>query len=298
MRGDGHPVGEIEREQRAHARRGVAVQGVGGVCTETAVAQRGRDGRLVDQVGAGGVHQDQAGADAVEARRIDQRLPTGGVQGDEVGRSEQLVEVGRFGAALGDDVGRQERIGREHPRAETAQATGDTLADASEADDADRRSAELASAAHAPVARAHPAVAVGDEPQCREHEADGVVGHGIRIRTRGVGHGDAASQRRIEIDGLGADAVAGDDLEVRRGGEVIVGHGAGARDPALGRGQQRGELGETVVRGAADDLVTCGPGPPDQVEITVRERATRGEDDTHQRSSADGAAANHGSRAA
>lgn len=220
------------------------------------------------------------------------------MQGDQVGRAEHLVEIDRLGAALDDDVGREEGIGRNNPRAEAAQAPGDALTDASEADDADGRSTELPPSSHAPVARAHTAIAVGDEPECREHEADGMVGHSIRVRARGVGHGDAASQRRIEIDGLGADAVAGDDPEVRSGREVLVGHRPRAGDPPLGCREQGRELGETVVRGSADDLVTRGPGPPHEVEIAVRERPTRGEDDAHQRSSAGGAAVNHGSRAA
>ncbi|CAH0263428.1 hypothetical protein SRABI98_03568 [Microbacterium sp. Bi98] len=298
MRGHGDTVGEVVGEQRTRARRGVAGQRVGGVSAEASVTQGGGECRLVDEIGAGGVHQDRAGADAVESRRIDERLPARGVQGDDVGGAEQLVEVDRFGAALGDHVGRQKGIGREHACAETAQTSGDALADAAEAHDADRGGSELATAPHGPVAGPHAAIAVGDEPERGEHEADGVVGDGIRVRPRGVRHRDAAPQRRVEIDRLGADAVAGHDPEVRRGGQVVVGHRTRARDPPLGGSEQGCELGEPVVGGAPDDLVAGGPGSPDEVEVSVRERPAGREDDSHQAPRVAGAWANHGSSAA
>ncbi|KJL20307.1 hypothetical protein RN51_02523 [Microbacterium oxydans] len=238
VRGDDDPVGELRREQGTLVRGGVSVEGVCRVAGERAVMQCLRHRCLVDQVAAGGVDQHGPRPHADEALRIDESLAPGGVQRDDVGRAEQIVDRGGFRPPRPHCVVGHERIGGEHARAEAAQARGDTLADSAEADDAHRGGAELPSAPHAPVARAHPAVAVRHEPQRGQHETDRMIGHGVGVRAGGVRHGDSAIARGSEVDRLGAHSVAGDDLELRGCGEVRIGDGAGSRDPGIGAVQQ------------------------------------------------------------
>ena len=76
------------------------------------------------------------------------------MEGHELGRAEQLLQrLGALDAELAEAVAGEERVVRDDPHAERERAARDLLADAAEAEDAERLVGELDAA----VARALPA---------------------------------------------------------------------------------------------------------------------------------------------
>ena len=120
-----------------------------------------------------------------------------------------------------------------------------------------------------------------------------MVGDRIGVRARGVRDGDATTAGRLDVDRLGAHSVSGDDLELGRRIEMLVGDRVGAGDPCVGPVQQGAQLVEIMVGRPAQDAVSRLRRPAHQVEVAVGEGAARDEDHAHQR----GLPANHGASA-
>ena len=79
---------------------------------------------------------------------------------------------------------------------------GDGLADAAEADDAERLVAELGAeqALLLPALLLHRRVGGGDRPRQREHQREGVLGDADAVAAGRVGDDDAAGARGLEVD--------------------------------------------------------------------------------------------------
>ena len=125
------------------------------------------------------------------------------------------TRLGPLDAELAEPLLRDERVVRDDAHLEPERAARDLLADAPEAEDAERLARELEAA----VARALPAallerrVGLRDVPREREQEADRVLGGGDDRRLGRVRDDDPAARRRLDVDVVDADPRAADHLQ-------------------------------------------------------------------------------------
>ncbi len=121
-------------------------------------------------------------------------------------RGAGLRDVG----VVGDDV-----------RAERGEPLGHQLTDAAEADHADRLAEDLGARERRPLPGVVAQRGVGgrDLPGRGQQQRERMLGGAVDVRRRRVDHQDAAGGRRVDVDVVQADARAGDDLQLGRGGE-------------------------------------------------------------------------------
>jgi len=205
-----------------------------------AVADGLGEGVLLDDPAAGAV-DDVAVLELGELFLADEALGVGGqrrVDGRDVGRRERVVEIlvelraELFGALRGD-VG----VERDDVHPQRVAFLGDLLADAAEADDAQRLPVELRAeiVALGPLAVLEAAVGLRDRARRGEDHADGVLGGRTDVRIRRVGDDDAVVGCRVDVDVVDADAGASDDDHVLGRVEHSLVHvGAGADDQRVG----------------------------------------------------------------
>ncbi len=223
---------------------------------EPAVLEGGDQLRLVDDGAAGHVDEHALRADGLDHGPVDD--PVGhcatGADGDQHiaitrhGHQVGIVLVGHvlLGAAVVGDL-----------HAEDLGLAGDVLADAPEAEDAELAAADRVGQGHGlfqPLAGPHVAVAGADLARGGEQQGDRHVGHVVVQHLGGVGHDDTALGGVRQVDGVDADAVAGDDLQIRQGihhggaGAQVAAGGDGAHLPAdlLQKGLAVGALPQAV----------------------------------------------------
>jgi hypothetical protein len=153
------------------------------------------------------------------------------VDRNEVGYGKQLVEFDLAGAAARHFVGIDVRVGRNDVHGEGLGHRGDDRADVADADEAERPAREfVAHQVFAGVAarRAQLAIGLGDALRQVQHQTQGVLGDGAGIPACLIAEQHAGARAGIEVGGVVAGACRGDDKQVRRPGEEVVG-----RPPAL-----------------------------------------------------------------
>ena len=182
--------------------------------------QRGLQGRVVDELAAGAVDDPHAVAHLGEGLRAEPAARLGRlgqVQGEEVGLG---VDVGRrgglLGAQLAEALGADVGVVGQHAHPERARTGGDELADAPEAQHAERLLVDLdaAEARALPAPGGQRAVRLRDVTGQREHQRHGVLGGGDDVGLRRVGDDDPAPGGGADVDVVDADACAADHLEV------------------------------------------------------------------------------------
>ena len=202
---------------------------------------------LVDQPAAGGVDDDHPGL------RLGQRLladQPGGLRrfrqmhGDEVGPGQQLVERQQFDAELRGARRRHVRVVGHHVRAERGQPLGDQLPDPAQPHHTDGLAVDLGAGERRPLPGAFTQRRVGgrDLPRRGQHQRHRVLGGAVDIRRGRVDHQHAARGGGVDVDVVQADAGAGDDLELGRGGQHLGVHGgrrAHQQRVGLGHGGQQ-----------------------------------------------------------
>ncbi len=177
--------------------------------------------RLVDQqLAAGAVDDPHAVAHLRERLGVQPAARLGRlrqVDGDEVGLAVDVAaRLGLLDAELAEALGGDERVEGEHAHAEALGAGGDELADAAEAEDAERLLVDLDAAElrALPLAGGEAGVRLRDVARQRQHQRDGVLRGGDDVRLRRVGDDDPALGGRLDVDVVDPDAGAADDLEV------------------------------------------------------------------------------------
>ncbi len=210
--------------------------------------------RLVDQQLAAGAVDD---ADAV--LHLGERLGVepaarlgrlGQVDGDEVGLAVDVgARLGLLGPELAEAFGGDERVVGEHAHAEALRAGGDELADAAEAEHAERLLVDLDAAElrALPLVRGEAGVGLRDVARQREHQRDGVLGGGDDVGLGRVGDDDAALGGGLHVDVVDADAGAPDHAQV-----------VGAADQVRGQLRRRADQDPVVVADALRELLV-GP---------------------------------------
>ena len=120
--------------------------------------------------------------------------------------------------------GQAHRIVVDQGRSPPAEPLRDLLADAPHPHDPDRRAPQLVEPlrARAPPPRPHPGVEVGQVPERRHHEHDGVLGDRDRVGPAVDRDGDASCPGAGEVEPVVADAQELDELEPAGRGEDRV----------------------------------------------------------------------------
>ena len=197
---------------------------------ELAALEAGGDGVEVDQLAAGAV--DEPGAvlhrrDRVGVDQVDRLRRLRHVQGDDVGAAEQLLErLGALDAELAEALGGDELVEGDDLHLEGLGALGDELADAAEADHAERLAVELGALELGPLPGAadQRAVRLGDVAAEGQHQRQRVLGGGDRVRFGRVGDDHAAAGRGRDVDVVDAGAGAADHLEPLAALDQLGGH--------------------------------------------------------------------------
>ena len=161
---------------------------------------------LVDHVAAGGVDQAGAGPHGGEGLAADEAQGLGRrgqVEGDEVARAVEVLGArGHLDAQLAVARLGHEGVEGDHPHPEPLGPLGHHLADAAEAQDAERLAGHLdageARALPAPVDEA--GVGLGDVACLRKQQGDGVLGRREGVRAGGVHDHDAAAGGGVHVD--------------------------------------------------------------------------------------------------
>ena len=138
---------------------------------------------------------------------------------DDVGAGvERLGVLRALDAELAVALGRDERVEGEHLHPERAGPLGDELADAAEAEDAERLLVHLhpAEPAALPLAALQRRVCLRDVARLREHHRDRVLGRRDDVRLRRVRDDDALLGGRRHVDVVDADPGAADHLQALR----------------------------------------------------------------------------------
>ena len=136
------------------------------------------------------------------------------------GGEHVVGRLGLLGAELAEALGADEGVVGDDAHAEGAGADRDELADAAEAEHAERLALDLGAAelAALPLAGREAGVRLRDVAGEREHQRDRVLGGGDRVGLRRVGDDDALLGGGRDVDVVHADAGAADDLAgCRRG---------------------------------------------------------------------------------
>ena len=208
----------VELEQRAVVRllREDVERGAG----ELAGAQRLDERLLVDQLAARGVDQARA---VVHLRDRLRRSTTAArlgrerqVQREEVGRREHVSgRLDALDAELAEAVVGDERVVGDDAHAEADRAARDLLADAAEAEHAERLAVELDAAPGLalPAALLQRGVRLRDVARERDQQADRVLGGRDDRRLGRVRDDDPAPRRRLDVDVVDTHAGAADHLQ-------------------------------------------------------------------------------------
>ncbi len=177
---------------------------------------------LVDELAARRVDDAHAVAHLRECTRVDRAARLGSqrqVQREELGdRVDLLGRLQPLDAELAEPVGRDERVVRDDAHPEPARATRDLLADAAEAEHAERLARELDAAVRLalPAALLQGRVRLRDVARERDEQPDRVLRRRDDGRLGRVRDDDAAAGRRLDVDVVDADARTADHLQVRR----------------------------------------------------------------------------------
>ena len=211
----------VELEQRPRVRLlGEDVERRAG---DLAGAERLDQRLLVDELAAGGV--DDAGR-----RRASPRSPRGrssprvsGVSGrcsvrNSAAASTSSSVSARSTPSSRNRSARDERVVGDDAHPEPERAARDLLADAAEAEHAERLAGELdaAPARALPAALLERGVRLRDVARERDEQADRVLGRRDDRRLGRVRDDDPAARRRLDVDVVDADARAADHLQPRR----------------------------------------------------------------------------------
>ena len=166
---------------------------------------------LVDDAAAGDVDHAQLGLGLQQQIAVDQADGLGRlrqVDGEEVGLGDDLVEAEQLDAHLLGPILGHERVVRHEAHPEALGAVGDELADAAEADDAERLVGQFDAfpAAALPATRDERGVGLGHVAGRREQQRHRVLGGGDDVALRGVDDHHAARGGRRDVDVVEADA--------------------------------------------------------------------------------------------
>ena len=175
------------------------------------------------------------------------------VDGEEVGLGDDLLEGHQLDPAEAGALGRHVRVEGDEAHAEATGPVGDELADASEADDAERLVGEFDTLplAALPASVDERGVRLRDVAGLGEQQRHRVLGRRDDVRLRGVDDHHAASRRGIEVDVVEADPGPADDHQVVGGGEQLgVDRRGRADDQRLGPGDRREQLVRATARAA------------------------------------------------
>ena len=140
------------------------------------------------------------------------------MEGEEVGDAEDGVDALRvLDAELAEPLRRDERVVRDRTHAEPDCAARDLLADAPEAEHAERLSGELhtAPARSLPATRLQRRVRLRNVASERHEEPDRVLGGRDHRRLRCVRDDDAVPCRSLHVDVVDAHPGAADHLQLR-----------------------------------------------------------------------------------
>ena len=184
----------------------------------------------VDELAAGAV--DYPGAvlhrgDRVGVDQADRLRGLRRVQGDDVGAAEQVLEaLGPLDPELAEALGRDELVEGDDLHVEALGALGDELADAAEADHPEGLAVELGALELGPLpgAAGERAVRLGDVAAEGEHQGQGVLGGGDRVRFGRVGDDHAAAGGSRDVDVVDAGSGPADHLEPLAALDQLGGH--------------------------------------------------------------------------
>ena len=143
------------------------------------------------------------------------------MDGEEVGLGDDLVERQQLDAELAAALGRHERVEGDEAHPEAAGPVGDELADAAEADDAERLVGQLDALPPAalPAPGDERGVGLGDVAGLGQQQRHRVLGGRHDVALRRVDDHHAARGGRLGVDVVEADAGPPDDEQVAAGGE-------------------------------------------------------------------------------
>ena len=246
----------VAREQRVAGLRR-PVENVDGGAGQPPVVQCGQQGIAVDQAGAGGVDQHGARFDMRQRSAVDQapgRVGQRRVQADHIGRRQQCRKVRRRRHA-GIRIGQRRIIGGDRHAETVAGDARDLAADPAVADEAEAAAVEGAAHQGVAVGEAAPAhrPVADDEPTLKgQQQGKGMFGHGLVVRLRRDGDRDAARRRRRHVDGIGADADAGDGAEGARPRQQTGVDGGVAHDDPGDVGQHGIDVRRAVAEPGGD----------------------------------------------
>jgi hypothetical protein len=176
------------------------------------------------------------------------------VDRDEVALAVQVgARLRLLDPELAEALGRHERVEREHVHPERAGARRHELADAAEAEHAERLLVDLDAAEPRalPAPRGQRSVGLRDVARERQHQRHGVLRGGHDVRLRRVGDDDAALGGRLDVDVVDPDAGAADHAQV-----------VGARDQLGGQLRRRADEDAVVAADALRELLVA-PVDPD-----------------------------------
>ena len=141
----------------------------------------------------------------------------GHVQGDEVGLRGQRVEVDQIDVHLPGPLGGDERVVGDEPHPERHGPLRDELADATEADDAERLVGELDALPLRPLPPAGDERGVGlrHVAGLGQQQRHGLLGGREDVRLRGVDDHHALAGGRLDVDVVETDAGPPDDARGR-----------------------------------------------------------------------------------
>ena len=215
---------DVEPEQRRLGGR-LAVEHVEGGAGDHAVADGVGERRLVDDAAAGHVDHAQRRLGLEQQVATDQARRLGRlrqVDGEEVGLGDDLVERQQLDTDLAGPLGRHERVVGDEPHPEAACPVGDELADAPEADDAERLVGQLDALPPGPLPAPGDQRGVGLRHVARlgEQQRHRVLGGRDDVALRGVDDHHAPRRGGVDVDVVEPDAGPADDQQVaarRRG---------------------------------------------------------------------------------
>ena len=189
------------------------------------------------------------------------------MDGDEVRVRVQLVAAGDLlHAELAVALGAHERIEGEHAHAKRPRAVRDQLADATEAEDAERLLVQL----HAgelgplPLAAGERHVRLRDVAREREQERHRVLGRGHHVGLGRVGNHDAAPGGRLHVHVVDAHAGAADHAQLARALDQLRVHVRGRADEDA-----------VVLADALGELLLAPAGSELDVEVLAQQRHAR-----------------------
>jgi len=185
---------------------------------------------VIHHAAARRVDQDCAGLHGLQRGRVDHVVGFRrqiGVQRHEVGLGQELIQLHVGGAELLGHAGDGLGVAVEDAHAEAHRAAGDGLADASHADDAQRRAVQVGShqqhgAPGDPAAIPHVFDPFDDAARGRHEQRPGEIGRGLSQHAWRVAHGNAAAGAGGHVDVVEAHGHLADHLEVGCGVQQLI----------------------------------------------------------------------------